>query len=118
MFYKYRGSATRQEVRRYSRLWGQIPHLGSPGRKCVKDVKILLVNRDTARLGPKVRAVRRERGLTQVELARRLEISPSYLNLIEHGQRSLTAALLLRLAKELGLDLEAFTPESDQQLVG
>lgn len=76
------------------------------------------MNRDTARLGPKVRAVRRERGLTQVELARRLEISPSYLNLIEHGQRSLTAALLLRLAKELGLDLEAFTPESDQQLVG
>ena len=46
--------------------------------------------------------------MTQVELARRLGISASYLNLIEHQQRSLTASLLLRLAKELQVDLAAF----------
>lgn len=43
-----------------------------------------------------------------MELARRLGISASYLNLIEHQQRSLTASLLLRLAKEFEVDLAAF----------
>ncbi len=52
--------------------------------------------------------MRKARGLTQVELARRLGISASYLNLIEHQQRSLTASLLLRLAKEFDVDLAAF----------
>lgn len=46
--------------------------------------------------------------MTQVELARRLGISASYLNLIEHQQQSLTASLLLRLAKEFDVDLAAF----------
>jgi len=55
--------------------------------------------------------MRKARGLTQVELARRLGISASYLNLIEHQQRSLTASLLLRLAKEFQVDLQAFDAE-------
>lgn len=67
-------------------------------------------------LGAKVRGLRRQRGLTQVELARRLDISPSYLNLIEHEQRSLTAPLLLRLAQEFDLDLQDFASNADDQL--
>lgn len=55
--------------------------------------------------------MRKARGLTQVELARRLGISASYLNLIEHQQRSLTASLLLRLAKEFEVELSAFDAE-------
>ena len=55
--------------------------------------------------------MRKSRGLTQVELARRLGISASYLNLIEHQQRSLTASLLLRLAKEFEVELAAFDAE-------
>ena len=39
------------------------------------------------KLGAKVRAMRRKEQLTQTQLADRLEISPSYLNLIEHNQR-------------------------------
>ena len=54
--------------------------------------------------------------MAQVELARRLEISPSYLNLIEHDQRPLTAPLLLRLAQEFDLDLADFDVEPDEQL--
>ncbi len=57
------------------------------------------------------------RGLTQVELARRLSISASYLNLIEHQQRSLTAPLLLRVAKEFELDLADFSADADEHLV-
>ena len=48
--------------------------------------------------GHAVRRLRRAQALTQVAFAEALDISPSYLNLIERNQRPLTAALLLRLA--------------------
>lgn len=54
--------------------------------------------------GPAVRRLRRARGLTQLALAEALDISPSYLNLIERNQRPLTAALMLRLADRLDID--------------
>src|SRR6266851_5259430 len=51
------------------------------------------------RLGGKVRALRRREQLSQVQLAERLGISPSYLNLIEAERRPLPAALLIKLAQ-------------------
>ena len=54
--------------------------------------------------GPAVRKVRREAGLTQVAMADALTISPSYLNLIEHGQRPLSATVIVRLAERFGFD--------------
>jgi predicted transcriptional regulator/DNA-binding XRE family transcriptional regulator len=68
------------------------------------------------RLGSRVRALRRKESLTQVELARRLGISASYLNLIEHNQRSLTAPLLLKIAEELQVDLQDFSDGRDDDL--
>ena len=56
-------------------------------------------------LGIRLRSLRREAGYTQAKLARDLDISPSYLNLIEHGHRRLSAELLLRAAAVLKLDL-------------
>ena len=50
---------------------------------------------DAPLLGAKLRALRRRENLTQVELAERLSISPSYLNLIENNRRPLTAPLLV-----------------------
>jgi predicted transcriptional regulator/DNA-binding XRE family transcriptional regulator len=67
-------------------------------------------------LGAKVRAFRRRQGLTQVELAQRLGISASYLNLIENNRRPLTAPLLLKLAQVFELDLASFTPVADARL--
>jgi predicted transcriptional regulator/transcriptional regulator with XRE-family HTH domain len=71
----------------------------------------------TPALGSKVRALRRQQGLSQVQLARDLEISASYLNLIEHNRRPLTAPLLIRLAKRFKLELDAFASEGDAHLV-
>lgn len=69
------------------------------------------------RLGTRVRALRQKEGLTQVEFARRLGISASYLNLIEHNQRSLTAPLLLKIVAELEVDLQDFDEGRDDHLV-
>ncbi len=54
--------------------------------------------------GHAVRRVRRASGYTQVIMAEALEISASYLNLIERNQRPLTAAIMLRLAERFDFD--------------
>lgn len=54
--------------------------------------------------GAPIRRLRRAHGLTQQAMAEVLEISPSYLNLIEKNQRPLTAAVMLRLADRFDFD--------------
>lgn len=56
--------------------------------------------------GPRVRRIRNGLGLTQTAMAAALEISPSYLNLIERNQRPLTVQLLLKLALVYKVDLD------------
>jgi predicted transcriptional regulator/DNA-binding XRE family transcriptional regulator len=60
------------------------------------------------RLGNKIRKLRLRHGLTQVELARQLGISASYLNLIEHNQRAITVPLLLKLGRQFDIELQDF----------
>jgi predicted transcriptional regulator/transcriptional regulator with XRE-family HTH domain len=73
--------------------------------------------REPPRLGPKVRALRRRESLSQVQLAERLGISPSYLNLIESNRRPLPATLLIKLVQLFGTDLHAFGADDDARLV-
>lgn len=54
--------------------------------------------------GPAIRKLRRNAGQTQAAMAQALDISPSYLNLIENGQRPLSAALIVRLAERFAFD--------------
>src|SRR5690242_11845640 len=71
---------------------------------------------DAIALGGKIKTLRRRDGLSQVELAHRLGISPSYLNLIESNKRPLTAALLLKLAQIFRVDLSTFASADDARL--
>ena len=59
--------------------------------------------------GPRVRRLRKERGLTQARMAEELGISTSYLNLIERNQRPITAQLLLKLVESYDVDFKGFT---------
>jgi predicted transcriptional regulator/transcriptional regulator with XRE-family HTH domain len=70
----------------------------------------------TTRLGSKVRALRRRQELTQAQLAKKLNISASYLNLIEHNRRPLTAPLLIRLAQLFEVDLQTFSEDEAAQV--
>ena len=72
---------------------------------------------DSPILGAKVRALRRRENMTQAQLADRLGVSASYLNLIENNRRPLTANLLLKLAQEFQLDLSSFSTGDDSRLV-
>jgi predicted transcriptional regulator/transcriptional regulator with XRE-family HTH domain len=67
-------------------------------------------------IGRTVRRLRAERGLTQQALAARLGISASYLNLIEHDQRAVTASLLIKLTETLDVDIAALSGSTERQL--
>ena len=54
--------------------------------------------------------------MTQQGLASRLGISASYLNLIEHDQRNVTASLLIKLAEILQIELSALSGISERHL--
>ncbi|MDR7153520.1 putative transcriptional regulator/transcriptional regulator with XRE-family HTH domain [Sphingobium xenophagum] len=56
-------------------------------------------------MGPRLRRLRRDLGLTQADMAADLDISPSYVALLERNQRPLTADMLLRLARTYKLDM-------------
>ena len=55
-------------------------------------------------VGPQLRQLRRERKLTQAEMAKALGISPGYVNLLENNQRSLSVRLLMALADTYQVD--------------
>ncbi|OQW41445.1 MAG: transcriptional regulator [Proteobacteria bacterium SG_bin5] len=61
--------------------------------------------------GHKLRRLRRRAGLTQAAMAEALEISPSYLNLIERNQRPVSAALIVALAEKFDFDPRALAAE-------
>jgi predicted transcriptional regulator/DNA-binding XRE family transcriptional regulator len=66
-------------------------------------------------IGRTVRRLRTERGLSQQAMAVRLGISASYLNLIEHDQRGVTAALLIKLSEILAVDLATLSGTAERQ---
>lgn len=58
-------------------------------------------------MGPRLRRLRRDLGLTQADMAADLDISAPYVALLERNQRPVTADMLLRLARTYKIDLAA-----------
>ncbi len=59
--------------------------------------------------GQRLRRLRRDLGLNQAQMAEGLDISPSYLNLLERNQRPLSAQLLLKLADTFDVNLKGLS---------
>jgi predicted transcriptional regulator/DNA-binding Xre family transcriptional regulator len=68
------------------------------------------------KIGPKIKAFRRQLGLQANKLAEDLGISPSYLNLIEAGKRKIDGDLLLKICERLNIDLSHLNAKSDINL--
>ena len=67
-------------------------------------------------LGTRIRRRRREIGLSQSELARRVGISASYLNRIEWNRRQISGARLCQIADALDLPLDELGGSSERRL--
>jgi len=68
------------------------------------------------KIGPKIKAFRRQLGLQANKLSEDLGISPSYLNLIESGKRKIDGDLLLKVCEKLNIQLSDLTSKSDINL--
>lgn len=64
-------------------------------------------------LGRNVRRLRRERGLTQEQLAEDIGVHRTFQGAIERGERNITLQTLERLAGRLGVDSVSLLTESD-----
>ena len=70
----------------------------------------------SSNLGVVVRRLRRGQGLTQRDLANKLDISVAYINLIENNRRSITVPILLKVAKLFNIELSELTNDYNKQL--
>src|SRR3954453_7126792 len=66
-------------------------------------------------LGPKLRSLRRERGLSLNQVAAATGISSSFLSLVENGKNDLTVARLIRLVSYYGVAVsDLLVDDADQ----
>ena len=68
-----------------------------------------------AYMGPRLRRLRRDLGLTQPGMAADLGVSVSYVSLLESNQRPLTADILLRLARTYRIDMADFAGDGGEE---
>jgi len=71
----------------------------------------------TPGLGAKIRNLRKRNKMTQAGLAEILGISASYLNLMEHDRRPVTAPVLLKVAQIFDVELKAFKDDGTERTV-
>ncbi|WP_027835761.1 helix-turn-helix domain-containing protein [Maritalea myrionectae] len=69
-------------------------------------------------IGGKIRRLRRQKHVSQADLANALGISASYLNLLEHNRRNITVPLLFKLAGHFGIEPGELVESDEGQLVG
>lgn len=68
-------------------------------------------------VGPSLRRIRRDRGLTQSDMAADLDVSPSYIALLERNHRPLSAEVLLRLAQTYNIDMSTLADNGSDEAV-
>lgn len=59
-------------------------------------------------MGVRVRALRQKKGLTQEELAEKVNVHYGYIGEIERGEKNLTIEILERIIHVLGVTLDEF----------
>ena len=67
-------------------------------------------------IGHKIKGKRKNLGITQADLSKRLSISPAYLNLMESGKRKIDLDLLLKISNELDIDVSNISKNTDTNL--
>ena len=74
------------------------------------------MNQIDQQIGHKIKAKRKKLGITQANLAKKLAISPTYLNLMESGKRKIDLDFLLKIANELNVDVSDISKKTDTNL--
>ena len=73
---------------------------------------------DDPRIGSRIQRLRRQKGVSQAQCAQALDISPSYLNLIEHNRRRITVPLLVKISSYFGVGAGELVESDESRLAG
>jgi len=76
------------------------------------------MEKSSPQIGGKIRRLRRQKHVSQADLATAIGISASYLNLLEHNRRNITVPLLFKLAGHFGIEPGELVESDEGQLVG
>ena len=68
-------------------------------------------------IGARIRRCRLEQGLTQEQLAERIDIAPNYLGQIENGKRGVNIANLIKIANELDITFDYIMSDVNQAAI-
>lgn len=68
-------------------------------------------------LGPRLRQLRRDRGLSLADVAEGTDISASFLSMVEKGQSDITVSRLMRLVRWFGVSIADLVQEPDPATV-
>ncbi len=58
------------------------------------------------KVGLKIRDIRKEKGISQLELANKIGVSQAYITYLENGQRNIDLKMLEKIAKALDVSIE------------
>lgn len=67
---------------------------------------------DNIRLGKRIKAIRKQKKLSQMALSEALDCSPNHLSYIENGNRSISLAKFVQLANALGTSADELLMDS------
>lgn len=59
--------------------------------------------RDLQKFGKRLKSLRLDKNLTQLELAEILDMSPNFIGMIERGDRNTTVENVFKIARALGI---------------
>ena len=59
--------------------------------------------RDLQKFGKRLKSLRLDKNLTQLELAEILDMSPNFIGMIERGKRNTTVENVFKIARALGI---------------
>ena len=63
----------------------------------------------TQRLGENLRQIRKEKGMTQLELGKKLKLDVGYISYLENGKKNPTVMTIEKIAKALGVSVSELT---------
>lgn len=63
------------------------------------------MNDESRKLGENLKRIRTEKGISQGEIARRLEVDKGFVSNIENGKTNPTLATIAKLAKAVGVSV-------------
>ncbi len=90
--------------------------LDNSKKAIIKNSNVADLKKTNLKIGPKIKAFRRQLGIQANKLSEKIGISASYLNLIESGKRNVDSNLIIKICSELRINVSDLTSKSDLNL--